>query len=687
MPLVSEVLKRREISTCLSSAKINSINFIFEDPEGCATMLSIYNYPTAFQSKADAMHPIFSKGSVWAIREPTYKFSARGDNPMIRVDSPSDIVPIVFDDGLLQDIIWSGGSIPRIPRPPASVDECRLKGSREFKAQNWLAAAICYTDGLKLDENSVIMRLNRSEAYIRLGWYNSALYDASRAIEAGIEDSALLRKAIFRAAKSCYYIDEYECAIEYADRLPGDKDCAEWKSKAKSRLRERDSGQFDWCALYRESLQERSRPDIADYCGPVEVREGDDGCIRGLFVTREVKLGELLVSKANRARRIKFLISLKLASKPIASYYTEDNPRHKAEVFKSLNLLTNEVTGRDRPAIIAAIAQKMWDDEQLAALVQSMYAGPEGPPPQTFVPAVSKPSSYLKHPLKPEVNIDILRIEGAASYNAFAVEKIGPARFKPSDADSSEVGMALYGLASFCNHSCLPSARRTFFGDVIILRATRPIQQGEEITVEYIGGSGPLSARDKLSRWKFRCTCLQCAADRADGTSACSLREQILKGWLSKEVSIDEAAKRLDQVRKTYSDTPERRSCGIKPALSLAYHNYASALGQRARRDLSYCIPSIEAEMKSLEVIGLRITDKSTSGPSQKQSRLPVDAMRGPTHNPEQCVMTTLQIVAAFNALGDILRAKNWMKVASWREYSLLSRHFIIISLIDASNA
>lgn len=317
----------------------------------------------------------------------------------------------------------------------------------------------------------------------------------------------------------------------------------------------------------------------------------------------------------------------------------------------------------------------MWDDEQLAALIQSMYAGPEGPPPQICVPAVSKSTSYLKHPLKPDVNIDILRIEGAASYNAFSVEKIAPASFKPSNADSSEVGMALYSLASFCNHSCLPSARRTFFGDVITLRATRPIKQGDEITVEYIGGNGPLSARDKLSRWKFRCTCLQCAADRADGTSACSLREQMLKGWFTKEVSIDEAAKRLDQVRKTYSDTPERRSCasGIKPALSLAYHNYANALGQRARRDLSYCIPSIEAEMKSLEAIGMRITDKSTYGPSQKQSRLPVDVTRGPTHNPELYVMSTLKIVATFNGLGDIIRAKSWMKAASWRAYSIVT--------------
>lgn len=258
-------------------------------------MLSFYNYPTSLQSKVDAMRPIFPKGSVWAIREPTYKFSLNEGNAMIRVDSPSDIWPITFDDELLRGIHWSNGPVPIIPRPLNSVEDCRQRGAREFKAQRWLAAAVCYTDGLKFDEDSLIIRLNRSEAYIRLGWFNSALHDADRTINSGIEDKALLRKAVFRAAKSCYHLTNYERAIEYADRLPEDKDCTEWKVKAKLRIRERDTGRYDWCALFRESQEVRPRPDVADFYGPVEVRVGGDNNIRGLFVTRDVKIGELLV--------------------------------------------------------------------------------------------------------------------------------------------------------------------------------------------------------------------------------------------------------------------------------------------------------------------------------------------------------------------------------------------------------
>lgn len=259
-------------------------------------MLSFYNYPTSFLSKVDVMRPIFPKGSVWAIREPTYKFALNNDNAMIRVDSPSDILPVAFDDEILRDIRWSNGPIPRIHCPPPSVEQCRLNGAREFRAQKWLAAAVCYTDGLKLDEDSVIMRLNRSEAYIRLGWFNSALHDAERAIETGIEDASLMRKAIFRAAKSCYYLTDYERSIGYVDRLPEDKDCAEWKTKAKLRIRERHTGRYDWCALFRESQEVCPRPDVADFYGPVEVQVGGDYGIRGLFATRDVKVGELLVS-------------------------------------------------------------------------------------------------------------------------------------------------------------------------------------------------------------------------------------------------------------------------------------------------------------------------------------------------------------------------------------------------------
>ena len=57
--------------------KIYSISFFLEDPEGHAVMVSVYNYPTTFYHKTD-MDSIFSQGTIWAIREPTYKFPASG---------------------------------------------------------------------------------------------------------------------------------------------------------------------------------------------------------------------------------------------------------------------------------------------------------------------------------------------------------------------------------------------------------------------------------------------------------------------------------------------------------------------------------------------------------------------------------------------------------------------------------
>lgn len=356
----------------------------------------------------------------------------------------------------------------------------------------------------------------------------------------------------------------------------------------------------------------------------------------------------------------------------------------------SLNLLTDQVTDRSRPALIAAVAQKMWDDEELATLIQSLFAGPEGTPPRPFfpsVPSVKNSGSPLIHPLKPRVNIDILHIEGVTSFNAFSLDVIPPLKFKysPEDVALSKRGSALYGLASFCNHSCLPSARRVFYGTFITLRATRPIKKGDEITLEYKSGCNPLSERDKFYQWKFQCSCSLCIADRADGARECSSRERICRGWIPSAVTVHDAAIKVNQVKKTYSDTPERsRAWGSKPLLASAYHNYGHVLGKKAiMGDRSFCVPSIEAEMNGLEAVGMRITDRSTSGPfTNSRHRLPIDTTIGPSHQPEHHAMAVLQIVAAFEVLGDSNRAKNWMRVASWCEYSTVSWQ----NLIDISS-
>lgn len=46
--------------------------------------------------------------------------------------------------------------------------------------------------------------------------------------------------------------------------------------------------------------------------------------------------------------------------------------------------------------------------------------------------------------------------------------------------------MGIYGLAAFINHSCFANAIATPLKDLFILKASRNIDQGEEICIDYI---------------------------------------------------------------------------------------------------------------------------------------------------------------------------------------------------------
>ena len=355
-----------------------------------------------------------------------------------------------------------------------------------------------------------------------------------------------------------------------------------------------------------------------------------------------------------------------MATKPLASYYEEDTPINQRGHFFSLNLLTNEVVkDRGRPAIISILAQKMWDDERLSSRIKCMYAGPEGSPPEQYDAQEEVISSGLNHPLVSRVNIDISRLEGVSSFNAFTLNGLVSRNQTPGKPEES--GSALYGLASFCNHSCLPSVRRSFYGDFIVLRATRPIMKGEELTIEYIAGNAQLHVREKLSRWNFTCDCILCKADRADGAANLSLREQLLIEIDPEKSSPQAAARKLSKIKQSYKDTSERRACGTKPMLSVAYNKYALTLIGQAKTGGSDYTRAIEAQMDCLEAIGMKISDRSISGPFNARE-LPVDLTCGPTHRPLSCTIIVLQIVSLFDKLREIDRAMSWMKVASWSE-------------------
>jgi len=60
--------------------------------------------------------------------------------------------------------------------------------------------------------------------------------------------------------------------------------------------------------------------------------------------------------------------------------------------------------------------------------------------------------------------------------------------FRIARPDGEEVGLCFDPLLSMANHSCVPNACIQFEGRRASVRALRRIEQGEEVTISYIGG-------------------------------------------------------------------------------------------------------------------------------------------------------------------------------------------------------
>ena len=82
------------------------------------------------------------------------------------------------------------------------------------------------------------------------------------------------------------------------------------------------------------------------------------------------------------------------------------------------------------------------------------------------------------------------------------------------DDELRPLGRGLYPLLACANHDCSPSCVLTFRGRNAHLRASRPLQAGDELTLAYIDLLAPASERIAELRegYFFTCTCARCAA-------------------------------------------------------------------------------------------------------------------------------------------------------------------------------
>lgn len=372
---------------------------------------------------------------------------------------------------------------------------------------------------------------NRSEAWLRLKHYENAYRDAQGALSlTPSHDKSTLRKGkalhglqCFKQAISCYQemldLPPSRLSAETRDQIKGTLIREAQVSEIQTRL-----GKYNLDDYFVGGCR-GDPPACADHVGPVEVRYVNQTIGRGLFVTRDVKEGELL-----------------LVSNPVAVARASPNVgvgHGLSEGAEANNAVLQDLTAQLRDAA-----------KRSSRTIQQLYTLSDGnkarkgevPPMSVFTPLAPTLPSYeedfeLLSDMKKieklaedqdygETQVDNPRIRRIVDINVFEGN-----RFTSSSVinlvwvPENEIPAGVWILPSFINHSCTPNSSRRYVGDVMFINASRDLQAGEEITVAYFHLFIPGHERKALSEKRgFCCCCSRCSLEQSLLSRAPALR-------------------------------------------------------------------------------------------------------------------------------------------------------------------
>jgi hypothetical protein len=200
-----------------------------------------------------------------------------------------------------------------------------------------------------------IIKRNRSLAYLKTKHLDAALTDT------GFPDfnTKTSEKALFRAAEALYYLRQFEKSCEVLHLLctaySDNKQAKLILDRAQNRVQEQKTGDYDFKRLQAEGKKFRPpRLDHASYNGPIEVRETESRG-RGLFVTKAVKAGDLL-----------------LCEKAFSYAYAD---KEDSKISLLMHPETNRATMGTQSDLIKLIVHKLHRNPSIASEFTALYHG------------------------------------------------------------------------------------------------------------------------------------------------------------------------------------------------------------------------------------------------------------------------------------------------------------------------
>lgn len=438
--------------------------------EKTGTFLELHN---CFVRKP--LDELLPRGTTIRIREPFYTLctSTSTNTLLVRVDHPSDI-----------EILY-----PFAADKP--VSHWKKLGDAAFALKRYNEAAAWYTKGIQLATDhpeSINIRSNRAAAFLELGKYDSCIQDCN-----AILDREQNFKAHYRRAKAYYNLHRgrvndslfIDICIDNPSNVSGAVE--ELLRGLEVRLTE-NSGTYVWPDVQREAQTKDylDRNEFQLFSSIKLLRIEGKG--NGIVATEAIKMGTLIA--VSKASAIVYLGD----SEGVSSIRidTVHDQCHRGEVNELAPLLT----------------QHIYDNPSRKRDIYSLYAG----------------SEYNVAPYEDDGSIDAFRMHAIQIHNSFKSEATEiqlsalPTR-KSTRLHKPSTG--IWWFPSYFNHSCLNNCTRLFIKDMLVIKAARDIDPGEELTLGYVNKLHDVYDRGAACHdFGFNCQCQLCDLDKAELTKS-----------------------------------------------------------------------------------------------------------------------------------------------------------------------
>ncbi|KAH8883496.1 tetratricopeptide [Thozetella sp. PMI_491] len=442
---------------------------------------------------------VLESGSLFVIKEPYFTLTDQGE-ATLRIDHPTDLV--VWRD----ETAKPGEESTAAEDPAAATDAAKKykdKGNAALGKGDLPLAHARYTEGLRIAKQDSVfnsapdvardLSRNRAHVNLALNQLDEAVTDGKASL-IGVDDERskeLDSKAYFRAGCAAYNLGNYQEAracFEARDKLtPNNKETAAYLKQISIRLQEQENGKYNWKKLGAGASRARPRVDAASFVGNAEIKKSA-GRGRGLFAVRAIPAGEVI-----------------MCEKAFCVVWG-----HESESLTAMTYDVRDDRIRVAPVgLTKAVVQKLLNNPSQIEKVMDLFGDYQGE------------GKNISHTDDGPV-VDVFRVHDIVSRNAF-----GPGS-QYGDEDASHASTGLWVRAAYINHACMANAKKEYVGDLMILRAIRPIAAGEELFHSYDESSDYDARQAALqTTWGFECKCALCAVEKADDAAVRKKRREL----------------------------------------------------------------------------------------------------------------------------------------------------------------